>query len=80
MNTIEELVENGYDEDEILDFIEDHGEDNLEHYVKFYELSEQYDEDALKIYLDNNGDLDNFEEAYNGHHRSFEVFAEELFD
>ncbi len=80
MNTIKELVENSYDEDEILDFIEDHGKDNLEHYVQFYELIDDYDEEAVKIYLDNIGNLDNFEEAYNGHHRSFEVFAEELFD
>jgi antirestriction protein len=80
MNTVKELVENGYDKDEILDFIEAHGKDNLEHYVQFYELTDNYDEDAVKIYLDTIGDLDNFEEAYYGHHRSFETFAEELFD
>jgi antirestriction protein len=80
MNTIKELVENGFDEDEILDFIEDHGKDNLEHYVQFCELSNDYDVDALNLYLNNIGDLDNFAEAYSGHHRSFEAFAEDLFD
>lgn len=79
---IRELVEeNSYDEGDIYDFIEEHGEDN---FVKFYEeyveLGENGSYESVDAFVEEFGleNLGSFEDAYFGVYDSPKDFAEQF--
>lgn len=70
---------NTEDRDALYDFLQEYGNYSVEYYGKFVELCEDYDEDAVRAYIECVG-IDNiyqFEEAYEGHYGSVRDFVEE---
>lgn len=73
------IAENYYDED-IYEFINNYGEDNLvKWYVSYVDLGENYVYDAVDTFIENFSidDLDRFEDAYYGTYDSPEHFVED---
>jgi len=73
------IAENYYDED-IYEFINNYGEDNLvKWYVSYVDLGETHSYDAVDTFIKNFSidDLDKFEDAYCGFYDSPEHFVEE---
>ena len=76
---IAELVENSYCEEDIYDFIEEKGEDNLVNYYEDYcELGEEYSYDAVDAFVAEFGiqSIAGFEDAYRGEYSSKADYAE----
>jgi hypothetical protein len=77
---IAELVENSYCEEDIYDFIEEQGEDNLVNYYEDYcELGEEYSYDAVDAFVAEFGiqSIAGFEDAYRGGYSSKADYAEQ---
>ena len=74
------LEENYYDED-IYEFINEHGEDNfVECYEQYVELGEEYSYGAVDAFIAEFSlqDLDDFENAYRGAYESKGDYAEQF--
>jgi len=78
--TKEELIEEVGDTEEVEEFMETFGEEYCNLYDEINELRANYDDLAIKGYLDDCGydDLEYFEEAYQGEYGSDEEFAQQL--
>ena len=66
---IDELVSENYAQDDIYDFIAEHGEDNLtQYYVKYVEIGESYSYRAIDIFIEEFGidNIEKFEDAFRG--------------
>jgi hypothetical protein len=78
---IKDLVEDNYYDEDIYEFINEHGEDNL---VKYYEdyckLGEEYSYDAVDAFLEYFGfdQLSGFQDSYRGSYESKGHFAEDF--
>lgn len=70
---------NTEDRDALYDFLQEYGNTSLGLYEKFVGLCEDYDEDAVKAYIEAVGIdcLYEFEDAYEGHYGSIRDFVEE---
>lgn len=67
------------DKEALYEFLEDYGNSSLEYYEKFVDLCDDFDEDAVKAFIECMGieNLYDFEEAYEGHYGSVRDFVEE---
>ena len=73
---------NTEDRDALYEFLQEYDNYSVEYYGKFVDLCENYDEDAVKAYIECVG-IDNiyqFEEAYEGHFGSVSDFVEETLE
>lgn len=78
---IAELVENNYHDEDIYDFIEEQGEDNLVKYYEDYcELGESHSYDAVDAFVAEFGihSIAGFEDAYRGEYSSKADYAEQF--
>ncbi len=78
---IKELLEDTYAEDDIYNFIDEHGEDNLVTYYEDYvNFGEQYCYEAVDTFIASFGfeNLTHFSDAYRGSWDSEADFAEQL--
>lgn len=77
---IAELVENSYCEEDIYDFIEEQGEDNLVNFYEEYcEFGESHSYDAVDAFVAEFGiqSIAGFEDAYRGEYSSKADYAEQ---
>lgn len=67
------------DKDALYEFLQEYGNTSLEYYEKFVELCDDYDEGAVKAYIEAVGIdcLYEFEEAYEGYFSTVRDFVEE---
>lgn len=78
---IDELIENNYCEDDIYDFIDEQGEQNLiNYYEEYVKFGEQYSYDAVDAFVAEFGiaDIESFEDAYRGAYESKGDYAEQF--
>ena len=80
---IEEFLENtfGWDEDELVDFVEEHGEENFKLYFEEYaDMVDDIGVDVVSAFL-NNFDIESVSscrDAFHGHYNSGAEFAEQI--
>lgn len=82
-NLISVLVEDNYDVDDMLNFIEQYcQEDFVAHYEDYVRLGEDYSYNAVEAFIDEFGidALDGFEDSYQGEYESGSHFAEQMCD
>ena len=67
------------DKDSLYEFLQEYGNDSVEYYEKFVDLCEDYNEDAVRAYIEAVGIdcLYEFEEAYQGYFSTVRDFVEE---
>ena len=78
---LESLIEDGYDSDEMKEFIEEHGhKDFLLYYEDYTRMVEEYDQETVNAFLEcfDLMDVEHLSDAYNGQFRSGAEFAENL--
>ena len=80
---IEEFLENtfGWDEDELVEFIEKHGEESFKLYFEDYlQAIEEYNEEVVESFLEifDIDSIGNLSESYQGQYDSGAEFAEQL--
>ena len=80
---IEEFLENtfGWDEDELVDFIEEHGEEKFKLYFEEYaDMVDDIGIDVVLAYLENFdiADISSCRDAYQGKYENGAEFAEQL--
>ncbi len=78
---INELLEESYAEDDMYDFINEHGEDDfVKHYEEYVGFGEEYNYDAVDAFIASFGIdcLGHFSDAYRGSWESEAQFAEEF--
>ena len=82
---IEELSEYSYELDELIDFVDTYGEDNIEHVEAYLDaVNNIYCDDAKEVvdnYLKNVGGIcyvEGCDELYMGNYQSVEQFIDEL--
>jgi N-methylhydantoinase B/oxoprolinase/acetone carboxylase alpha subunit len=78
---IDELVADNYALDDIVEFIEENGNDNfVEYYEEYCENGENYSYDAVDAFVDEFGIecIAHFTDAYYGEYDSEEQFAEQF--
>jgi hypothetical protein len=77
---IEELQEDSYAVDDMMEFISVHGEANfLAYYEEYVKQGEEYDYAAVDAFVDEFGiqNIESFQDAYYGQYDSEEEFAEQ---
>ena len=80
---IEEFLENtfGWDEDELVDFIEEHGEEKFKLYFEEYaDMVDDIGIDVVLAYLENFdiADISSLEDFYQGQYNSGAEFAQQM--
>lgn len=81
LNLIEELKENSFFEEDMYEFITEHGEDNfVQYYETYVELGESYCYEAVDAFIDefDVSQIDYFSDSYQGHYDNPGDFAKEL--
>ena len=76
---LEELLEDGHDQDEMKEFIETHGNsDFLCYYEDYARMVDQYDQETVDAFLETFDmmDVEHLEDAYHGQYDSEEEFTE----
>ena len=76
---LEELLEDGHDEDEMKEFIETHGNsDFMCYYEDYVRMVGEYDQETVDAFLEEFDmmDIEHLQDAYMGHYGSGEEFAE----
>ena len=79
---LQQLVEDNYNLDDMIDFISEYGQENFnQYYEKYVEISEEYTFTAVDAFIacfdiDN---LEHFQDAYRGEYESEEQFAEQYY-
>ena len=76
---LEELLEDGHDEDEMKEFIETHGNsDFLCYYEDYARMVDEFDQETVDAFLEEFDlmDVEYLRDAYMGHYGSGEEFAE----
>ena len=80
---IEELEQNNYSYEDMIDFIEEHGEEDFcKYYEDYVEIGEEHSYNAADAFIASFGinDIDSFSESYYGEYDSEECFAESYFE
>jgi hypothetical protein len=78
---IDELIEDNYAVDDMIAFIEEHGNDNfIQYYEEYCKQGEDYSYDAVDAFVDEFGMecIEHFTDAYYGEYDSEEQFAEQF--
>ena len=76
---LEELLEDGHDQDEMKEFIETHGnKDFLCYYEDYARMVDEYDQDTVDAFLEvfDMMDIEHLNDAYYGQYDSGAAFAE----
>ena len=76
---LEELLEDGHDEDEMKEFIETHGNsDFMCYYEDYARMVDEFDQETVDAFLEEFDlmDVEYLRDAYMGHYGSGEEFAE----
>jgi antirestriction protein len=77
----EELIEEGYDKEEIDNFIDTYGEENLDYIDEILELENRgNDPEMIKAGIVCGISFENMEEAYEGQYDSDEDFVQQLLE
>ena len=77
----EELKEDGFDTDEMQEFIDEHGHKNFtEYFEDYHQAVEEWDKEIVDSFLEefDFSDLSRISDAYNGQYESGAEFAEQL--
>jgi antirestriction protein len=81
---IDDLLENSYALDDMLEFIDEHNEDDfVAYYEEYVRCGEAIGYDAVDAYIKEMGDVcyvDNCDDQFRGHYNSEEDFAEEFYN
>ena len=80
---ISTLAEDNYAVDDMLNFIDEHGqEDFVAHYEDYVKLGEEHSYNAVDAFIEEFGidALDGFEDSYQGEYESEIQFVEQLLD
>ena len=80
---IEELLDDNYDLNSILEFVDEHSEDDLiTYYTDYVEQGEKCGYNVVDAFIEENGfcDVEHCEDAYVGTYRSTDEFVEELIE
>lgn len=84
VDKIDELLEDSYDLDDMLEFIDEHNEsDFVAYYEEYVRCGEAIGYDAVDAYLKEMGDVsyvENCDELYRGSYSSEADFAEEFYN
>ena len=78
---ISELVENNYSDEDIYEFIAEHGEDNfVSFYEEYVDFGEEYSYEAVDAFIEEFGisNLNSFADAFRGHYDSKGDYAEDF--
>jgi len=78
---IEELLEDSYDLNAILEFIDEHSEDDFDaHYEEYVRCGEAIGYEAVDAYISECGidSIEDCDDRYQGHYQSTADFAEEF--
>ena len=76
---LEELLEDGHDEDEMKEFIETHGNsDFMCYYEDYVRMVDEYDQETVDAFIEEFDlmDVEHLEDAYYGQYSSEQEFAE----
>ena len=76
---LESLIEEGYDSDEMKEFIEEHGhKDFLLYYEDYFQALTEFDQQTVDSFLEvfDLMDIEHLGDAYMGYHESGAAFAE----
>ena len=80
---IKELIEDSFYLDDMLDFINEHGDDNfVQYYDDYVEHGESHSYDAVDAFIEEFGiqEVERFKDAYYGQFDSEEQFAQQYVD
>lgn len=83
VDVIHELVESGYHDDDIHNFIKEYGEDYLENYYEDYcDMGETYSYEAVDVFCEEFGvdNIGNFADAYYGEFETPAIFCEHFIE
>jgi hypothetical protein len=72
------LEDTGADNEELYDYLQEFDIDDLEYFPKYQELNKNYDENAVKAFLELHcpSDLERFEDVYRGYFDNVREFVE----
>lgn len=80
---IDELLEDNYALDDILEFVDQYSEEDFQlYYEEYVNQGENLGYEVVDAFVDYHGlvDVEHVEDAYRGRYDSFEQYAEEYFD
>lgn len=80
ISKINELMEDSFYLEDMLDFINEHGDDNfIKYYDDYVRFGEDNSYDAVDAFIEEFGiqNIEHFQDAYNGQYDSEEEFAEQ---
>jgi 2-phosphoglycerate kinase len=82
VSIFEMLEDTGASKSDLYDYIEEQGIDELEYFDKYQEMMDNYDEGAVKAFLEmySVSDLHHFEEAYEGYFDDVEAFVDNFME
>ena len=79
---INQLIEDNFDVEDIVSFVDQYGMNNINYYEDIVQLCEDYDRDAVEEFLQefDFSDLNYFADMYAGQYNTLRDYAEQLFD
>jgi hypothetical protein len=82
VSIFEMLEDTGASKSDLYDYIEEQGIDELEYFEKYQEVMDDYDEGAVKAFLEmySVSDLHAFEDAYEGQFDDVEAFVDNFME
>ena len=83
VDVIHELVEGGYHDQDIYNFIKEYGEEYLENYYEDYcDMGETYSYEAVDVFCEEFGvdNIGNFADAFYGEYETPAIFCEHFID
>jgi antirestriction protein len=83
INKINELKEDNYHDEDMIEFIKEYGSNNfLAYYEDYVKYGEDYSYDAVDAFVEEFGidNVEHFEDSYRGQFDSPEEFAESFYD
>lgn len=81
-NIVETLENVGCNKDDLMDFIESYGVENLEYLEEYLDLLDEYDDDAIDAFISiyDVSDLDQFVDRYEGYYSTVSEFVENFLE
>ena len=79
---INQLIEDNFDVEDIVSFVDQYGMNNINYYEDIVQLCEDYSRDAVEEFLEefDFSDLNYFADMYAGQYNTLRDYAEQLFD
>lgn len=81
-NIVETLENVGCNKDDLMDFIESYGVENLEYLEEYLDLLDEYDDDAIDAFISiyDVSDLNQFVDRYEGYYSTVSEFVENILE